>query len=256
MDKKTLLIWMCILTALAGLINAISIFGYDGTTVSHLTGLVSKVAINLSNGDFSGLWDVLRVILGFFAGAILAGFITGERAFYLYKRYGFIILSIGCLIIVPYFLPIKYSVLLFAFIMGLQNGMVVSFKGVVVRMTHMSGNITDLGVYLGYKLRGNKNEKYITGLIPFVAIISFTTGGVLGVLLYEAIHNIVFLIAAGIYILLGIFYFVLRYRCNDKDFNGVPDELEENKSNLNESNDKIDVDEIEKNINIETGIEN
>ena len=228
MDKKTLLLWMCILTALAGVINAISIFGYNGTTVSHLTGLVSKVAINLSNGDFTGLWEVLRVILAFFAGAVLSGFITGERAFYLKKRYGFIIVTIGVLIIIPYFLSIKYSVILFAFIMGLQNGMVVSFKGVVVRMTHMSGNITDLGVYVGYKLRGNKNEKYITGLIPLVAIISFTVGGVIGVLLYGVIGNAIFLISSGVYILLGVFYFVLRYRCTDKNFNGIPDELENN----------------------------
>ena len=228
MDKKTLLIWMCILTALAGVINAISIFGYNGTTVSHLTGLVSKVAINLSNGDFTGLWEVLRVILAFFVGAVLSGFITGERAFYLKKRYGFIIVTIGVLIIIPYFLSIKYSVILFAFIMGLQNGMVVSFKGVVVRMTHMSGNITDLGVYVGYKLRGNKNEKYITGLIPLVAILSFTVGGVIGVLLYGVIGNVIFLISAGVYILLGVFYFVLRYRCTDRNFNGIPDELEDN----------------------------
>ena len=228
MDKKTLLLWMCILTALAGVINAISIFGYNGTTVSHLTGLVSKVAINLSNGDFTGLWEVLRVILAFFAGAVLSGFITGERAFYLKKRYGFIIITIGVLIIIPYFLSIKYSVILFAFVMGLQNGMVVSFKGVVVRMTHMSGNITDLGVYVGYKLRGNKNEKYITGLLPLVAILSFTVGGVIGVLLYGVIGNAIFLISAGVYILLGVFYFVLRYRCSDKNFNGIPDELENN----------------------------
>ena len=226
MDKKILLIWMCILTCLAGAVNAISIFGYDGTTVSHLTGLVSKVAINLSNGDFSGFWEVLRVILLFFVGAILSGFITGERAFNLNKRYGFIILSIGVLIIIPYFLPLKYGVLLFAFVMGLQNGMVVSFKGIVVRMTHMSGNITDLGVYIGYKLRGNKNEKFITGLIPMVAIMSFTIGGIVGILLYGLIHNIVFFIMSGVYIVLGVIYFVLRLTCNDKNFNDIPDELE------------------------------
>ena len=44
MGRKILLVWMCILTGLAGAVNAISIFGYNGTTVSHLTGLVSKVA--------------------------------------------------------------------------------------------------------------------------------------------------------------------------------------------------------------------
>ena len=226
MDKKVLLIWMCVLTCLAGAVNAISIFGYSGTTVSHLTGLVSKAAISISAGDFTGCWDVVRVILLFFIGAIISGFVTGERAFNLNKRYGCIILSIGILIIIPCFVPIEYSVLVFAFLMGLQNGMVVSFKGIVVRMTHMSGNITDLGVFIGYKLRGNKNEKLITGIIPMLAIISFTIGGILGVLLYGTIHNNVFYIISGIYIILGIIYFILRLGCNDKNFNDIPDDLE------------------------------
>ena len=116
--------------------------------------------------------------------------------------------------------------------MGLQNGMVVSFKGVVVRMTHMSGNITDLGVFIGYKLRGNKKEKFITGLIPLVAILSFTLGGVIGMLLYGVVHNAIFFITSGIYILLGVFYFILRYKCDDKNFNGIPDELEKKKEEL------------------------
>ena len=87
MDRKLLLLWMCILTCLAGAVNAISIFGYNGTTVSHLTGLVSKVAINITSGNFEGVWEVLRVILLFLIGAIISGFITGERAFYLHKRF-------------------------------------------------------------------------------------------------------------------------------------------------------------------------
>ena len=227
MERRTLLVWMCILTALAGSINAISIFGYDGTTVSHLTGLVSKVAIEISQGDLSGCWTVLRVILAFMLGAIISGFVTAERAFYLRKRYGFIILTIGILVIIPYFLPIEYSVLLFALIMGLQNGMVVSFKGVLVRMTHMSGNITDLGVYIGYKLRGDKKESLASGIVPLVAILSFTLGGIIGILLYSAIHNAVFFVTSGIYILLGILYLITRAKSNDKNLNGIPDDIEE-----------------------------
>ena len=226
MSKRLLLLWMCILTCLAGAVNAISIFGYNGTTVSHLTGLVSKVAINITNGSLDGVWEVLRVILLFFLGAIISGFVTGERAFYLHKRYGFIILTVGILLIVPYFLPIKYGVLVFALAMGLQNGMVVSFRGVVVRMTHMSGNITDLGVFIGYKLRGNKNEKAITGIIPLLAILSFIIGGIIGVLLYSNIHNVVFFVTSAIYIILAVVYFILRNLCIDKDFNGIPDHLE------------------------------
>ncbi len=231
MDRKLLLLWMCILTLLAGAINAVSIFGYkdvSGTTVSHVTGLISNMAAGVSKGDLNAVWAFLRVILLFFAGAIVSGIVTGERAFYLHKRYGIIILCVGGLLIIPYFLEANYSILILAFAMGLQNGMVVAFKGVVVRMTHMTGNITDLGVYIGYKIRGNKNELPITGIIPFLAIVSFILGGIAGILLYGLINNVIFFIISGIYIIVGGIYFVLRYLCKDKDFNGIPDEMEEN----------------------------
>lgn len=98
MGRKSLFIWMILLTSLAGFVNAIAIFGYDGTTVSHVTGLVSKFAIGISTGDFSGSLEILLLILLFMLGATTSGFITGERAFYLHKSYGFIILAIGILI--------------------------------------------------------------------------------------------------------------------------------------------------------------
>ena len=233
MDRKILLLWMCILTCLAGAINAISIFGYSGTgtpgtTVSHVTGLISNMAINIANGSLKGFGAFLRVILLFFAGSIVSGIVTAERAFYLHKRYGFIIIAIGLLIIIPFFLPADYSILVLAFAMGLQNGMVVSFKGVVVRMTHMTGNITDLGVFLGYKIRSNKKELPITGIIPFVALVSFILGGIGGILLYNLMHNYIFFLNSGIYLLVGGIYFILRYKCRDRNFNGIPDELENN----------------------------
>ena len=110
--------------------------------------------------------------------------------------------------------------------MGMQNGMIVSFKGIVVRMTHMSGNVTDLAVFLGYRLRGNKNEEGKTGLIPLIAIVSFLIGGILGILLYQRINNNIFFIMAGIYVVVGILYFITRTKCIDKNFNDIPDELE------------------------------
>ena len=72
---------------LAGALNAISIIGYDATTISHLTGLVSKVSIFVAVGSWEFAWESLRVILAFFLGALLTGFITGERIFILRKRY-------------------------------------------------------------------------------------------------------------------------------------------------------------------------
>lgn len=232
MDKRFLLIWFCILTFLAGGVNAISIVGYNAMTISHITGLLSRVAIYTSFGNPTFIMEFLKPLLAFFLGALVSGFVTGERKFILKKRYGFIILTIGILIIVAYFLDVNWSIMLFAFIMGMQNGMVVSFKGVVVRMTHMSGNVTDLAVFLGYKLRGNKNEAPITGIIPFLAIVSFFVGGIVAVCVYKLIFNVIFFIISGIYILLSIVYLIFRQRCMDKDFNGILDELEKDNKEI------------------------
>ena len=232
MDKRFLLIWFCILTFLAGGVNAISIVGYNAMTISHITGLLSRVAIYTTFGNPTFIMEFLKPLVAFFLGALVSGFVTGERKFILKKRYGFIILAIGVLIIVAYFLDVNWSIMLFAFIMGMQNGMVVSFKGVVVRMTHMSGNVTDLAVFLGYKLRGNKNEAPITGIIPFLAIVSFFVGGIVAVCVYKLIFNVIFFIISGIYVFLSIIYFIFRQRCIDKDFNGIPDELEKDNKEI------------------------
>lgn len=227
MNKTRLFLWMVILALLAGVINAIAVLGYDGMTVSHITGLVSKFSISVATGEWKGCLDLLAVIIAFFAGAVVAGIASGERSFYLHRVYGFIILAIGALIPCALILDARHSVLLFALLMSLQNGMVVSYRGVVVRMTHMTGNLTDLGVYIGYKIRGNKNEAAVTGLVPGTILLGFTVGGIAGILLFMWIRNAVFIVVSAVYIVLGFVYFYLQKTCVDKDFNDVPDSLEQ-----------------------------
>jgi uncharacterized membrane protein YoaK (UPF0700 family) len=42
--------------------------------------------------------------------------------------------------------------------MGVQNAMVSHYKGAIIRTTHLSGVLTDIGLTLGYKVRGLKIE--------------------------------------------------------------------------------------------------
>ena len=226
MNKLRLFVWMVILANLAGFINAVAVFCFAGATVSHVTGLLSKLSISIINADTGDCLRLLSIIFAFFVGAVVAGIATGERAFYLHKIYGYIILAIGALVLVPFFLESWFNVLLLAFLMGLQNGMVVSFNGILVRMTHMTGNLTDVGVYIGYKIRGDKKEPPIAGLVPAAALSGFLLGGLIGSLLYRLIGSYVFAVASAVYLFMGAIYFRLQKTCNDKDFNGVDDDLE------------------------------
>lgn len=209
-NKYKILIWIVFLALMAGCVNAVAIFGCEGIAVSHITGMISKSTISISSGETVGLTEILSIIALFFVGAVTAGIATGERAFHLRKTNGIIIFAIGILILTPLFLNAQHSLMMLSFLMGLQNGMVVSVRGVLVRSTHMTGNLTDLGVYIGYRIRGNKSENAYLGLVPGMLIVGFVLGGIIGVLLYNLMGIYVLFAISGLYIIMGIAYFHIR----------------------------------------------
>lgn len=229
MNKIGVFIWMVLLTALAGFINAVAI-KYFSTTVSHVTGLISNIAISLMNGDWKSWLLLSLVVISFLVGAIVSGFVAGERIFYLHRRYGVMVIVIGVLLALSTLL-LKDEQAVFvcalSLLMGMQNGMVVSFRGILVRMTHMTGNITDLGVFIGYKLRHKINERWAIGMVPAFAILGFVVGGLIGLGFSSIIDSYAFYIAAGCYVILGVVYLSVYKYATDKNFNDIPDELEE-----------------------------
>lgn len=228
MNKIGVFICMVLLTALAGFINALAI-KYFATTVSHVTGLISNIAIALSNGDWKAWLLLSLVVISFLVGAIISGFVAGDRVFYLHKRYGILVIIIGGLLALSTLLlkdeqPVFVCAL--SLLMGMQNGMVVTFRGILVRMTHMTGNLTDVGVFIGYKLRHKVNERWAIGLVPALAILTFVIGGLIGLGFYALVSSYAFYIAAGLYAILGIVYLSTYKYATDKNFNDIPDELE------------------------------
>jgi len=62
---------------------------------------------------------------------------------------------------------------------GLQNAMMSTFSGAVVRTTHVTGLFTDLGVTLGLWLRGQRADQRRV-VLYLTLIAGFIVGGVLG----------------------------------------------------------------------------
>ncbi|MPM36339.1 hypothetical protein SDC9_82934 [bioreactor metagenome] len=226
MEKKRVFIWMCALTVLAGLVNALSIRNF-ATTVSHVTGIVSNAAISVYNGSHAHTSWLLSIIGAFLVGALISAYITGERKFFLKRIYGYIVIAIGVMLFIGVHTLShegRTIICLFAFLMGIQNGMIVSFKGVLVRMTHMTGYLTDLGVYIGYRLRGEMKEDIWMGIVPASGLAVFALGGVLGLWMFSKIGFGAYDITAAAYIFLGIAYLVHQKQSNDKNLDDIPDE--------------------------------
>ena len=67
---------------------------------------------------------------------------------------------------------------------GLQNAMATTYSGSVVRTTHVSGMFTDLGIFIGHRLRGLPvNTRRLS--LCLIIISGFLCGGIVGAYFFE-----------------------------------------------------------------------
>lgn len=174
----------CLLATLAGAVNAIFVLQL-GTSVSHLTGDGARVVTALfldHDGQLAG--NLLLALGGFLLGAILAGFGLHHPALGQVRLYRLPILGIGLILLGAALLErlsSGLSIALAACAMGLQNALASRFRGVILRTTHVTGLLTDLGVYVGMRLKGHQIPGWKMA-IPLSISLSFFAGAIFGAL--------------------------------------------------------------------------
>jgi uncharacterized membrane protein YoaK (UPF0700 family) len=149
------------LASIGGYVNSAG-FVLVGTFTSHMTGNVGRLASDVSHGRAGAALGALALIAAFVLGAFVASVIVesdfwGSRA----RSYG-IAVSMEALVLAscgalfdasaPSFGgPIETALLCAA--MGMQNSLVTRLSGAVVRTTHVTGVLTDLGIEAARWLR-------------------------------------------------------------------------------------------------------
>lgn len=169
------------LAAVAGFVN-VCVLGFFLVPVSHMTGAVSRLSIDAAAGDFTDLRLVLSIGGGFLAGAVLSGVLIGGRKFTPGHRYSVALVAEGCLLAFATYLLVRGNragVPLAAMACGVQNAFGSSYYGLVIRTTHVSGIVTDIGVMLGHWLRHRRVRAWKLLLLVTI-LLSFFAGGVLG----------------------------------------------------------------------------
>lgn len=180
--QRLVLIAGCLLSFGAAFANT-GVYLRTGTSVSHLTGDISRLSIDLVRSSPEIRSDVLRVVsatLSFFVGAWSAGLIIHHPSLDFKRPYGRAITGIGCLLIAAHFLQSSStvsSICLAAFACGLQNSLATRYRGVILRTTHLTGLITDFGIYLGMRCKGLDVPAWKVA-VPGLLIGSFFLGGV------------------------------------------------------------------------------
>ena len=198
----------------AGIINVLGLVTVLHQSVSHMTGNVSMLAMALLHWQPDTIIYLTCVVLCYVIGSFYSGFILGNSHFSLGRRYGlplslvafFIVL---CWAFLPYF-P-RYALLWACVAMGVQNAMISHYKGTIIRTTHLSGVLTDLGLALGYRLRGlNVDRRRI--ILHLVILFGFFLGGLVASMIYPYLKLNSFLVPALLSWILSIVYWVIYFR--------------------------------------------
>lgn len=203
----------CSLAGIAGALNA-SAFYAVGFFSPNMTGNVSTLSDNLATMQWLPALFYLAIVLVFIFGAALSSImINAGRRRAIHGIYAYSILTEGLLLqplaAVDLFLPssgwrVTILVLGLAFLMGLQNATVTRISDARVRTTHVSGMATDIGIELGITLdilRGRGDNAYALDnraklRLHLLTIGAFLTGGVIGVVLYQAIAGCLLIVAS------------------------------------------------------------
>ncbi len=205
----------CALAFLGAAVNACYLIQL-GTSVSHLTGDVSKVAMEAVQGHHrttAAALNLMAAAFGFVFGATTAGFFIHHPSIEFSRPYGRAVTAIGLCLAGAHFtldsIPVL-SICLASFACGFQNALATHYRGMVLRTTHITGLLTDLGTNLGMRLKGHQVASWKL-LIPTLLVVSFFIGALFGSTLVIALHSPALLILAVIYITGGIGWSIYKH---------------------------------------------
>ena len=151
------------LAFVAGFVNSGG-FVLIGSFTSHVTGSVGRLSTDVTRGDLGAAFFAALLVVTFFLGSLAASLILqGPRPTRLPRAYG-AALSLEALLLAvfifvaglaqtshPRLRDAEAAILCAA--MGMQNSLVTRLSGAVVRTTHLTGVITDLGIETAQWLR-------------------------------------------------------------------------------------------------------
>jgi uncharacterized membrane protein YoaK (UPF0700 family) len=197
-----------VLAFIAGIVNAAGYMGFRHQSITNLTGSTSLLGVAFGTGDCGEAWHWGLSIGAFLIGAILSGMIVQQSTLKLGRRYGLALILESLLLFAA--VPLldagsPVGLYLAAMGAGLQNGMASTYSGMVFRTTHVSGMFTDLGIYIGQRLRGLEVDTLRIRVCVLV-VTTFTLGSAVGALLFGVLGERTLLIPAVLTGLCGVGY--------------------------------------------------
>lgn len=201
-----------LLALLAGFVNGSMLQVLD-VPVSHMSGAISRFATDLAVHRPDDL-KFISIIVGFFAlGSAVSGVIIGGQHLDTDKPYGVVLILEAIALFVAYWLLREengWSLACAAMACGLQNAMVSRYYGMVIRTTHVTGVVTDIGFMLGAWMRHRTIKAWRLGLLTLI-LVGFAIGIYVSALMLQTWRTVGLLVAAISCMSIGCLYFTWNH---------------------------------------------
>jgi uncharacterized membrane protein YoaK (UPF0700 family) len=151
-------------------------------------------------------WINSLQILCFLVGATTSSFMVGaHRRFLGGRQYSPVLALMGFVVLIAALIPLHEvpACLVITFVAGMQNAMSTFYSGAIVRTTHVTGTLTDIGIEIA-KLAKGKGEGWWKIQVLTCFFVSFFLGGMLGTLATAISTTKAFLFPASVYLFLAI----------------------------------------------------
>ena len=178
---SNLMILASFMAAMAGYINTILLIEF-GFPVSQMTGVMSILSESSFYANAELSLKALIVLFGFIGGAFLSGMLIGDRQHRQDKRFALGMTILSLLLIISAILAIlvhPLTLLTTSIACGLHNALIANYRGLQMRTTHVTGIVTDIGVYLAKLLR-HKTWPWQAWLLVLI-VLGFLIGGLFGI---------------------------------------------------------------------------
>lgn len=150
-----------------------------------MSGIATSFGVEVAKMQ-SGALHLAAILLSFLIGSTISGFFLKGQSLRLGRHYESLLALEGVLLlgaIVFLEQQATFGIYLASTACGLQNALATTYSGAVIRTTHVTGVLTDIGIMLGSLLRGAEFDKRKFILLLLI-IGGFVCGGIAGSILY------------------------------------------------------------------------
>jgi uncharacterized membrane protein YoaK (UPF0700 family) len=211
------------LACVAGFVNSAG-FVLAGSFTSHATGNVGRLADDLATRDWVAAGGAFTMLIAFFSGACVASLIIESRLFSRTPTAYGVALSCEAVLLGSFglitsarlgVLPLlrDAEAVLLCLAMGAQNSLVTRLSGAVVRTTHLTGVVTDLGIetarwLVHWRRRSQRNPPVVAKIrLHLTILVAFIAGAIAGCALALRWHAPVVLLPTAAVIAAAVYAF-------------------------------------------------